>query len=54
VHDVIDAFTESAKKLCRHDETAKQLVQHAVTAKAFKKHFDVRDTLLMQLVGEQG
>ncbi len=32
VHDVIDAFTDSARKLCRHDEAAKQLVQHAVAA----------------------
>jgi hypothetical protein len=24
VHDMIDAVTDSAKKLCRHDETAKQ------------------------------
>jgi hypothetical protein len=39
---MIDAGTDSAKKLCRHDETAKQLVQHAVTAKA-PKHFNVRD-----------
>ena len=48
--DLIDAFAESARKLCRHDETATQLVQHTVTTKAFRKHFDIRDPLLMQLV----
>ena len=50
VHHLIDAFIDSARKLCRHDETATQLVLHAVTTKAFRKHFDVRDPLLMQLV----
>ena len=50
VHHLIDAFTDSARKLCRHDETATQLILHAVTTKAFRKHFDVRDPLLMQLV----
>jgi hypothetical protein len=50
VHDLIDAFTDSARKLCRHDETAKQLVQHAVTTKAFRKHFDVQEPHLMRLV----
>ncbi len=49
VHHLIDAFTDSARKLCRHDETATQLVQHAVTTKAFRKH-DVRDPHLMRLV----
>jgi hypothetical protein len=49
VHDVIDAVTDSARKLCRHDETAKQLVQRAVTTKAFRKHFDVQEPHLMRL-----
>jgi hypothetical protein len=50
VDDLVGAFADSARKLCRYEETAKQLVQHAVTTKAFRKHFDVRDPLLMQLV----
>ena len=50
MHDLIDAVTDSARKLCRHDETAKQLVQHAVTTKAFRKHFHVQETHLMRLV----
>ena len=49
MHDLIGAFTESAGKLCRHDETATQLILHAVTTKAFRKHFDVRDPHLMRL-----
>ena len=50
VDDLVGAFADSARKLCRYEETAKQLVQHAVTTKAFRKHFDGRDPLLMQLV----
>ena len=49
VYDMIDAVTDSARKLCRHGETATQLVQHTVTAKAFRKHFDVQDPHLMRL-----